>query len=400
MKRYAYVTRGSEGFALAAFEDQQPPGSAGQVAEGAEMAEVAAIMVSRLDFDVQAIELPAMPEKEVEGFLTYRIRSLYPGQPEQTAFDYRILPRGGKRYAVLSLFQRETLEEYRRLADGRPLFSSLSILLPLLGSQPSGRDLACLFWHDTWLEALVLREGQPPRSYAAKRGAGPATELDQLLSLAAVSLPEVDCLLVCPEREQGELRELLSARLQEGAALTVLSTTQALGRSARGPAPLFAAPKARFPVPRGLRLELGAALVLLLLFLAAKHGADRDGAQLDSLRREMQAAQGRSSQVVALEQEVQGLQARSAKLARTRPPDPYQVLSELQAVLGAGTRINSFILERGTFQLEALGTDPLRLMEVFKTRGQAFENVKLIQIVPTKDSRRELFRITGYVHAK
>jgi hypothetical protein len=39
-------------------------------------------------------------------------------------------------------------------------------------------------------------------------------------------------------------------------------------------------------------------------------------------------------------------------------------------------------------------------MEVFKIRGQVFENVKLIQIVPTRDSSRELFRIMGYAHAQ
>jgi hypothetical protein len=390
MKRYACVTRSGGSLALAGFEDRQPLDS---------VAEVAGIMVSRLDFDVQIIELPAMPEKEVEAFLSYRIRGLYPGQPERTSFDYRILARGGKRYAVLSLFQRETLEEYRRLADGRPLFSSLSLLLPLLGSMPTGRDLACLFWQDTWLEALVLREGQPPRSCVVKRGAGSASELDQLLCLAAIDLSKADCLAVVAERERAELGQLVAARLSEPGTLKLLSTAQALGRSLRGPAALFTAPKARFPLPRGLRLELGAAILLLLLFLAAKRGADREVLELASLRREVQAAQGRSSQVLALEREVQSLEESSAQLGRSRPPDPYWVLSELQAVLGAGTRINSFILERGTFQLEAVGPDPLRLMEVFKTRGRSFENVKLIQIVPTQDSRREQFRITGYARA-
>jgi hypothetical protein len=391
MKRYAYVSRSAGGFQLAGFDDRQPLDSP---------AEVAGIMVSRLDFDVQAIELPAMAEKEVDGFLTYRIRSLYPGQPEQTAFDYRLLARGGKRYAVLSLFQRETLEQYRRLANGKPLFSSLSLLLPLAAARRPGKDVAVLFWHDAWMEALVLRDGAPPRAFARRRGAGPKAELDQLLCLAAVDLSNADCLLVCAAEEQEPIRAAVAARLAEPGALGVLPTAQALRRSARGPEPLFTVRRTRFPLPRGLRLELGAALVLLLLFLAVKHGVDREVSQRDSLRRDLQAVQGRTSRVVALEREVQGLQARAEQLRRARPADPYRVLSELQAVLGTGTRINSFILQQGTFQLEAVGSDPLRLMEVFKSRGQAFENVKLIQIVPLKNSSRELFRITGYAHAQ
>jgi hypothetical protein len=153
-------------------------------------------------------------------------------------------------------------------------------------------------------------------------------------------------------------------------------------------------------VPRGLRLELAAALILLLLFLGAKRSADRDAAHLRSLRQSMQAAQGRSTQVLALEQEIEALKARSAALEGKRPADPYQVLSELVSVLGPGTRINSFLLERGTFQLEAVGTNPLRLMEVFKSRGEVFQNVRLIQIVPLKNADRELFRITGYANAQ
>jgi hypothetical protein len=391
MKRYAYLRRAGDSWQLADFEDRQPVDSP---------AEVAGIMVSRLDFAVQAIELPAMAEKEVEGFLTYRIRSLYPGQPDQTAFDYRILARGGRRYAVLFLFQRETLEEYRQAAAGRPLFSSISLLLPLLGAKRPEGDLVCLFWGDTWLEALVLREAEPPRSYAGKRGSGAAAELDQLLSLAAVDLSDTDCLLVCPEQEQEALRKLVASLQSESGTLTVQSWTQALRRNARGPEPLFAGRKAPFPVPRGLRLELGAAFILLLSFLALKRSVDRDASHLASLRQEMQAVQGRSTQVLALEKEIEELKARSAAPDRARPADPYRVLSELQAVLGPGTRINSIVLDRGTFQLEAVGPDPLRLMEVFKSRGESFENVKLIQIVPLKDSSRELFRITGYAHAQ
>jgi hypothetical protein len=189
MKRYAYLRRAGDCWQLADFEDRQPVDSP---------AEVAGIMVSRLDFAVQAIELPAMAEKEVEGFLTYRIRSLYPGHLEQTAFDYRLLVFEGKRYAVLFLFQRDTLEEYRQAAGGRPLFCSFSLLLPLLGLQRASADLTCLFWHDAWVEALVLPEGRPPRTLASKRSGDASADLNQVLSLASADLTGSDCLVICP----------------------------------------------------------------------------------------------------------------------------------------------------------------------------------------------------------
>jgi hypothetical protein len=336
----------------------------------------------------------------VEGFLTYRIRSLYPGHLEQTAFDYRLLVFEGKRYAVLFLFQRDTLEEYRQAAGGRPLFCSFSLLLPLLGLQRASADLTCLFWHDAWVEALVLPEGRPPRTLASKRSGDASADLNQVLSLASADLTGSDCLVICPAQEQETLRDLLSGRLADTARLTVLSSAQALLRPARGPEPLFERHRARFPVPRSLRLELAAALILLLLFLAFKRSADRDAAQLASLRQSMQAAQGRSGQVLALQGEIEALKARTAALEGKHPPDPYRVLTELAAVLGPDTRINSFLLERGTFQLEAVGANPLRLMEVFKSRGEAFQRVKLIQIVPLKNTDRELFRITGYANAQ
>ena len=63
-------------YRLEGFDDGQPISSA----DG-----LAAVMVWRPDLSVQAVELPAMAEKEVRGFLTYRLRSLYPGRPEHSS---------------------------------------------------------------------------------------------------------------------------------------------------------------------------------------------------------------------------------------------------------------------------------------------------------------------------
>jgi len=108
----------------------------------------------------------------------------------------------------------------------------------------------------------------------------------------------------------------------------------------------------------------------------------------------VQERQVRAGELAALQREVDSLQAELSALQADRPPDPGQVLAELVAVLGAGTRLESFSLENGFFQLEAVGNNPLQLMERFASHG-AFEEVRLLQIIPQKDGARELFRVTG-----
>ena len=75
--------------------------------------------MSRLDFDVRMLKLPSLPRGSIEGFLRYRSRSLYPGNPEETAFAWSLVRSGGARYAVLFLCKRSIADGYLKLAAGR-----------------------------------------------------------------------------------------------------------------------------------------------------------------------------------------------------------------------------------------------------------------------------------------
>ncbi|RPJ03259.1 MAG: hypothetical protein EHM28_15640, partial [Spirochaetaceae bacterium] len=54
------------------------------------MSDSHALFMSRLDFNCKIIPVPPVADEEIGEILRYKIRSLYPGDPEHTVFDYKI----------------------------------------------------------------------------------------------------------------------------------------------------------------------------------------------------------------------------------------------------------------------------------------------------------------------
>ncbi len=136
---------------------------------------------------------------------------------------------------------------------------------------------------------------------------------------------------------------------------------------------------------------------MLLGVLLLARSVDRDELALRELRAKVELAEGRTTRAVALERELGAARDELDALRARRPVDPYLVLSELETILSPGSIVSDFTLENGVFRLEAIGPDPLGLMEAFHDKGM-FEKVKLIQIVPQKDSGDERYTLTGAVH--
>jgi hypothetical protein len=122
-----------------------------------------AVMMARSDVSVHVLELPAVAQADLAGFLAFQARSRYPGQPQETVLDHRVLRWAGRRYAILFLVSRGVLEEYHRVSNGRPLFLPYFLLAPLLGRPRPGRVTVGLVWHASWIDALVLPASGLPR---------------------------------------------------------------------------------------------------------------------------------------------------------------------------------------------------------------------------------------------
>jgi hypothetical protein len=104
--------------------------------------------------------------------------------------------------------------------------------------------------------------------------------------------------------------------------------------------------------------------------------------------------QAGNSQVLAVQGQIDTLTARAARLDAQQPRDLYLLLSELSAVLGDNALIRSLTVRDDGFQVDAAGTNPLKLMEGFKSRS-TFKDIRLAQVVPDPKTGRELFSFSG-----
>jgi hypothetical protein len=133
MKQFAYAQKNENDIQLFLFEKAEPI----QAHYPYE-----ALMMSRVDFDIKVTEVPPVPESEMGNLLTYKLRSLYPGDPESTVFDYKILQKNKQRFAVIFISNKDTIEGYKKIADKKPLFLSFPITNALMQKYD---DEDCIF---------------------------------------------------------------------------------------------------------------------------------------------------------------------------------------------------------------------------------------------------------------
>ncbi len=341
-----------------------------------------ALLMSRLDFDVRVFEIPPVPDREIEGLIRLRLRSVYPGNPNETAFDFRVIKRGPVRRAVVFIARKRIVDAYRDAAGRKPL------LLPylLLAQQvPRRGDFRAWVCNGRWAELLVWKDGVLASSMVRRMARGRRFDLSQEEARLPAEGRTGRLTVVAPGQE------LETMEKSEGVSFISL---EKLPRPRRATDGLFAA-RGRMPVvPQAARLAGLAALLLLLGVLTFFKYVGTVEAYDGRLRTLAASLQAGNKQVLAVQEEIDALTARGARLDAQQPRDLYLLLSELSAVLGDSARIRSLTVRENSFQVDAVGTNPLKLMEGFKSRS-SFADMKLAQVVPDPRTGRELFSFSG-----
>jgi hypothetical protein len=346
-----------------------------------------ALLMSRLDFEMHVLDIPPIADREIEGLIRFRLRSIYPGSPRETAFDYRLIRRGSARRAVLFISRSKTVDAYREAAGRRPLL--LPCLL-LLRHVPTAGNFRAWVWHGAWAELLLFRGGVLISSSVHRSARGRQFMIEK----GEEGLPR-------EERNGSVMVTAAAADFQRMGPADGISRVplEALARKLRKTDGLFSMRKKDTALSPWLRLAGCAAAVILLAVLVFIKDLRAIEARVVRLRTIAGAMENDARRVREMQAEVESLAAERDRREAKRPGDPYLLLSELSRALGSGVLLRSMSFRDESFQGEAIGLNPLALMEAFQAR-LSFSAVKLSPIVPDGKTGRERFSFSGVFHGR
>ncbi len=350
------------------------------------------ILMSRTDFTVKVVEVPPLPDDQLRPMLAYRIKSLHPGDPARTVFDYQLITRDENRFAVLFITRQAVRDSYRHLGE-KNLFILPFHLMKRDILKNTAPEAYFLFWHRHWIDIFAVRNGRPDASYVIRRTTALKSDLNKIMKLLAPADDAAPFTHYCAGEESSNLRERFSAagRLHQARYITFDDLFQ-YDIPGRETVFLNRHPLTLPPLKRRL-LIYGVAVALLAVVLIFRISGHLH-AYRDKLATIETSLTEKNKDLAARLKEMRNLEAEYQGLRRGKPVDLYRLLSELAAVFPADMSVQSIVVKGNVFQLEGTGYQPLQVEEKLN-ENPLFSDIKVSEMKPLPGSGRQAFRMKG-----
>lgn len=340
------------------------------------------LILSPRECTIVSLAVPPLSREDIDALVAARLRSHYPGNGA-AAVDWRA---NGKRQVLAVASLRERVASYLSGQERARIF----VTADLARVAASDGEYIALTLVDGRAEAWAIARtnvlcAEPVAAPAPAAGSATAEAIQPATARCRELLPDARVYLVSDRSDAS-----MHARLADIADEPV-DFEGAAARAVRRYRPLFA----RRP-DRQRRLTLAtvllalAALAILAIGTVVRFSALREAeARANVALAEAQIAYTRS---IELEDQIAELEARLA--GRTEGEShAYAYLSSLVLALPSADRVEQISINRGAFELQAVGQSGLTSLELLRA-APGVAQASLRQLV-TEDAGRERYVITG-----
>ncbi|MBN2736560.1 MAG: hypothetical protein JXR70_06225 [Spirochaetales bacterium] len=331
MRKFAYALNSDHEYQIYLYEDNQleSPNS------------IEYLMMNRLDFAVKTTEIPPVPLSEVGNLLQYKLRSIYPGDPEQTVFDFRVIQKEKQRYAVLFISKRDKIEHYKDIAAKKPLVLPFGIFLNYMKKAPE-ENVIFLFWNKDWIDVSIFDQGIFKASSAIKREKESFLDFLKIRNVLPSNYNDYKVVFYCSHDESSSLEKQSYDVFKDNFNKEFLVLEDHLPLLFKKSEYLFRRKKQSFFFQKKLKIKyLVAATAVLAVLLFGKY-VDTRSQYLKKLERSQRDAISFSALYNQYKKRNEELNVLKAK----KPVDVYLILSEVSRIFGDEAKITSFQFER------------------------------------------------------
>jgi len=356
-------------------------------------------MVSSLDFTVKFIEIPNSGSRYLGEILRYKIRSLYPGDPDDTAMDYQPIRKRRMRYAAVFVVPEETLSEYRKISCGGPLYHAFSIIKRVAGLY-KGRTCVFLFLHYSWIEAAVYEEGVFTLSYTVGRSKNLPGDLVRVDSLLPGYLSRAQRVCLYHERGDEHLRPELQKYAAKGGFDLFMETIEPhLSRIYRGRPWIFSREHTGRTILGKVSIPLLVLTELLLVCVLFNRETSHQAILLEEIQLFQAETGDRNGYLRHLAEEIHEAEDELQRLKDRRPIDLYFLLAELASLLEGKAIVTELTLEGGALRVHGLSSNALSLLPRF-SGSRVFSDYEIIQVVSDDKTGKERFILHATVQSR
>ncbi|MBN1409586.1 MAG: hypothetical protein JW969_01985 [Spirochaetales bacterium] len=350
------------------------------------------ILMSRTDFTIKTTTIPPIQSSEVRNMLSYRLRSMYPGDPEQTIFDYKIIIRGKNRYAILFITTRDTIEEYRTFCPRGILWLPFNLIRPLLKMYTEKLKIF-LFWHPDWIDISIFEDDVLVNSTAVKREVDPGFDLHKIQNVLPKDLENYQIISLSFMDEMDSLKNLAKEQFKKTISPQFISIEESVSYMNNKMDFLFKQQIVNPVLTFYNKLRVDYLLIPLILFALLLFNKQvmfkRD--YRNKLKQVYTETIERSQLQGVYNKKLEELK----ELEKKKPPDMYRLFSELSKIFRYDIKIETFRYNKdGTFIVDCIGIDPLNRVKEFN-ENDFFDSVKVREIETIPGSSRVKFRLTG-----
>ncbi|MBN2323956.1 MAG: hypothetical protein JXQ30_09485 [Spirochaetes bacterium] len=348
-------------------------------------------MVSSRDVSVKFIDIPKIGSRYLDEILRYKIRSLYPGVPEDTVMDYRILRRNKSRYAAVFIGTEKTVSEYRKVSKGRPLFHAFGIIEKVSGFRKNS-SCVFVFFHYTWIEAAAHEDGGFTLSFTIARTKNTAVDLARVSSMLPAGLSRAQRVFLYHEKSALHLEpELREYGEREGIEIVLSAIERHLPHNDFRRPWIFRLEHTGRKTLARVSLPILVIFELLLVSILLNREITHHAVMLEELRLFQEEAMGRYTHVRRLMDEIDTAEEDLQAMRERRPIDLFFLLTELTSLIGGKAIVTELTFEGGLLQVHGLSLNALSLLPQF-SESSVFSDCKIIQVI--SDQRTDWERFT------